>query len=88
MSDVPSKELAAHLAEGEAALMLLECVLLALVEEKLLTVERIEEMIATVLATKKRMAQEGEHPTISLLATGVLRRVENSIAAARTPGTL
>jgi hypothetical protein len=84
MSDAEQPmEIDAHLAEGEAALMLIECLMLVLIEEKIFTVERMAETIETVLATKLQMIQEGEHPKISLLATGLLRRVENSIVAAR-----
>ncbi len=73
--------LAPHLAQGEAALMLLECLMLVLIEQKLFTADELIEAVETTLATKAQMVRDGEHPRISVLATGLLRRIRNSLAA-------
>ena len=79
LEDEPS--LAPHLAQGEAALMLLECLMLVLIEQKLFNADQLIDAVETALATKVQMAHDGEHPRISVLATGLLRRIRNSLAA-------
>jgi len=70
------------LAEGEAALLLAESMLLALVETRLLGKEQVIEAIETVIATKRAMVNDGEAPRVSAAAIGLLTNIANSIAAA------
>jgi hypothetical protein len=81
LSSEQGQALAAHLAQGEAALMLIECLMLVLIEQKLFTAEQMSEAVETALSTKAQMVRDGEHPQISRLAAGLLRRIRSSMAA-------
>jgi hypothetical protein len=70
-----------HLAYGEAAVMLIECLMVILVEQRVLTTQQMIAAIESAVATKRQMVQDGEHPNISAVAAGVLSTIANSLAA-------
>jgi hypothetical protein len=72
-----------HLAQAEAALMLVECVMLTLIERGVVVAEDMLEATEISLQTKRRMIEEGSHPAISTVAAGMLKTIANSLAAAR-----
>jgi hypothetical protein len=76
----PSEE-TKHLAYGEAALMLIECLMLTLVEQRVLTMEELVDAVELAGATKRKMVEDGEHPQISAVAAGLLSTLANSLAA-------
>jgi hypothetical protein len=75
-------ETARHLAEGEAALVLLESVLLTLVGKGVLTADEVISSVESVVDVKRQMAADGASPELSTIAAGILVKVANSIAAA------
>jgi hypothetical protein len=77
---VPSEE-TKHLAYGEASLMLIECLMLTLVEHRVLTTNEIVAAVETAIATKRQMVEDGEHPEIAAVAAGVLSTLANSLSA-------
>ena len=85
LGDVPADSIAAdklkHLAYAEAAVMLLECLMLKLIETRLFTSAQIIGAVEDVIATKRQMMLDGEHPQISAVALGQLRIMANSLAA-------
>jgi hypothetical protein len=70
-----------HLAYGEAAVMLIECLMLVLIEQRVLTTQQMVAVVENAIATKRQMVQEGEHPDISAVAAGLLSTMANSLAA-------
>jgi hypothetical protein len=72
-----------HLAYGEASLMLIECLMLTLVEHRVLTTNQIVVAVETAIATKRQMVCDREHPEIAEVAAGVLSTLANSLAAAK-----
>lgn len=78
----PSDELK-HLAAAEAALMLLESVMLALAKEGIIPVEKLVEAIEIVIDTKRDFVAAGAHPEISEVAIGLLSNAANSLGATR-----
>jgi hypothetical protein len=81
-NSVPSpSQTTRHLAYGEAAVMLVECLMLILVEQRVLTTQQMIAAIESAIATKRQMVQDGEHPNISAVAAGVLSTIANSLAA-------
>ena len=70
-----------HLAYGEAAVMLIECLMLILTEQGVLTTQQMIAAIESAIATKRQMVQDGEHSNISAVAAGVLSTIANSLAA-------
>lgn len=76
-------ELVRHLAYAEASVMLIECLMHVLIEQRVLTQEGMVEAIETALATKKQMVAEQQHPEIAAVAAGILSLLANSLAAAK-----
>jgi len=70
-----------HLANGEAALMLLESLFFVLIERRLLTVEDLVAAVEAAIATKRQMVEEHVHPQVAAVAAGVLSTMANSFAA-------
>ena len=70
-----------HLAYAEAAVMLLECLMLKLIETRVFTSAQIVGAVEDVIATKRQMMLDGEHQQISAVALGQLRTMANSLAA-------
>jgi hypothetical protein len=78
---VPSETIQ-HLASGEAALLLLECVLHQLLDRKLLSTNEILDAIETAISTKRQMILDGEHAEVASVAIGTLQGIANSLVAA------
>jgi hypothetical protein len=70
-----------HLAYGEAAIMLLESVLIALVDKGVLSVDEVVTAVENTVETKRQMVAEGEHARISAVAAGALTLIANSMAS-------
>lgn len=75
-----------HLAAAEAALMLVESLMLALVDSRVLTSQQLIEAVETVIDTKRQFVAEGSHPGISAIAAGLVTTVANSLAATAEAG--
>jgi hypothetical protein len=80
--DLIPSETTRHLAYAEASVMLIECLMLLLIEQRVLTSQQMIATVENVIATKRRMIQEGEHAKISAIAAGMLSTIANSLAAA------
>jgi hypothetical protein len=76
-------ELAERLASGEAALMLIECLMLSLVEQRVLTTQEVVEAVENAIATKHQTVADREQPEIASVAAGILSTLANSLAAGR-----
>jgi hypothetical protein len=70
-----------HLAYAEASIMLLECLMLVLIEQRVLTKDQIVSALDSVIATKRQMVDDKENPAIAKVAAGVLRTIANSVSA-------
>jgi hypothetical protein len=79
---VPSEE-TKHLAYGEAALMLIECLMLVLIENRIMTTHELVNAIEDAIATKRQMVADHNHPEIASVAAGILSTLANSLAAAK-----
>lgn len=62
--------------------MVLECLMLKLIERRVLTAGEMVSMVEDAVATKRQMVDEGEHVYISSVASGVLSTMANSLRAA------
>lgn len=83
--DRPPDPVTRHLAEGEAALVLLEGLLLTLIDRGVVTREALVEAVDAVIQVKRRKAEDGVDPRLSTISAGLLSQVMNSLSAARTP---
>jgi hypothetical protein len=63
--------------------MLLECLMLVLIENRILTTHELVNAIEDAIATKRRMVADHDHPEIASVAAGVLSTLANSLAAAK-----
>ncbi len=79
----PPSDAVKHLAYGEAALMLVECLMFVLVEQRVFTTQQMISAVENALATKRQMVRDGEHPEIAAVAAGMLSVIANSLAAGR-----
>jgi hypothetical protein len=70
-----------HLAYAEASILLLESLILTLLQRQVLSLDELRSTVEAAVDTKKEYVTAGIHPQISLLATGVLQRIDNSVAA-------
>jgi hypothetical protein len=70
------------LAEGQAALMVAESLLLVLLETKVVEKQRLVDAIETVISTKRSMMIDGNAPEVSAAAIGLLSSIANSLTAA------
>jgi hypothetical protein len=70
------------LAEGQAALMVAESLLLVLLEAKVIDQQRLVDAIETVIAAKRSMMLDGNAPEVSAATIGVLSSLANSLTAA------
>ena len=80
----PSGE-AKHLAEGEAALVLVESLILTLIEKRVIAPDDMLQAVEDVIQVKRQMAEDGITPELSRLAAGILSQVANSVAAVQQP---
>jgi hypothetical protein len=76
-------DIARHLAYGEAALTLIECLMLILAEQRVLTTQELVEAVENAIATKHQMVADREQPEIASVAVGILSAVANSLAAGK-----
>jgi hypothetical protein len=79
----PPSETTKHLAYGEAALMLIECLMLLLVEQRVFTAEAMVGAVEVAISTKRLMVKEHEHAEIAAVAAGMLSTIANSLAAGK-----
>ena len=70
-----------HLASGEAALILLECLLFRLIERGLFSAAEIVDAIEAAVAAQRQMMADGEHDEVASVAVGSLSLLANSVAA-------
>jgi hypothetical protein len=82
---VPSSDVAVHLAYAEAAVMLVECVMLVLMEKKVLPLDSLQQAVEAAIEAKQGLVKDGAHPQIAVIAAGVLSRIANSLAAMEHP---
>jgi hypothetical protein len=68
-------EIGKHLAYGEAALMLIESLMLSLVEQRVLSTQALIEAVENAIATKNQMVADREHPEIASIAAGILNTI-------------
>src|SRR5437763_9307284 len=68
-------------AEGQAALMIGESILIALVEHNVLTKMQLIEAIDTAISTKWQMAEDGQDAEVSRIAAGLLAALQISLAS-------
>lgn len=74
-----------HLAFAEASMLLMESLLLVLLERKVLSRADLMTVVSEAVDTKRNFIESGAHPHIATIACGVLKRLENSLAAAVLP---
>ena len=75
-------------AEGQAAMMLIESVLLALIDRGILTKAEVQELIETVIETKRNIAADGSSVEVENAAAGLLVNLANSLMASSVPKRL
>jgi hypothetical protein len=63
--------------------MLIECLMRALMEQRVLSGGQMVEAVESAIATKRRMVADHDHPRISAVAVGVLSTLANSLAATK-----
>jgi len=78
---LPSSDVATHLAYAEASVMLVECLMLVLMEKKVLPLESVTQAVEAAIEAKRGLVKEGTHPQIAVIAQGVLSKIANSLAA-------
>ena len=78
----PSVEIR-HYAAAEAALMLLEALMLGMIRAGLVSAQEMADVVETAIDAKRELAESGQHPLISKVAAGMLAGIANSLAAAR-----
>jgi hypothetical protein len=79
---VPCEE-AKCLAYGDAALTLIECLMVTLIEHQILPTHEMVNAVEAAIATKRQMVADHEHPETASVAAGVLSTLANSLAAAK-----
>ncbi len=77
-----SDEIRLHLAYAEASIMLLECLMLVLIERRLVPPDVLVDAVETAIEAKKSQLKDRVHPQVAAIAAGVLSQVGNSLAAA------
>jgi hypothetical protein len=70
-----------HLAYAEASVMLLECLMIVLVERKLVPLDTLVDAVETAIEAKRSQVRDHSHPEIAGIAAGVLSKIANSLAA-------
>ena len=75
MADVRGK------AEGQAAIMLIESVLLVLLDRSILSKADVLETIEIVIETKQNIAKDGQSVEVENMAAGLLKTLANSLMA-------
>jgi hypothetical protein len=70
-----------RVAQGEAALDLLESVLITLIEGHVVSAEQVGEALDAAIAARRRAAEQECEPAPSRVALGILSVLGNSLAA-------
>jgi len=70
------------LAEGQAALMIADSLLLVFLEAGVVERDKLIEAIETVIAAKRSMMIDGNAPEVAAAAVGLLSSIANSLTAA------
>ena len=68
-------------AEGQAALLVGESILMALIEHGVLTKNQLVDAIDMAILTKQQMAEDGQDVEVSRIAAGLLTMLRTSIAS-------
>ena len=68
-------------AEGQAALMVAESILIALMEHNVLTKMQLIDALDTAILTKRQMVEDGQDAEVSRIAAGLLAAIQTSIAS-------
>ena len=68
-------------AEGQAAMLVGESILLALMEHGVLSKVQLIDAIETAIVAKRHMAEDGQDPKVSRIAAGLLTALQTSIAS-------
>lgn len=68
-------------AEGQAAMLIGESILLALIEHGVLTKSQLVDAIDTAILAKRQMAEDGQDVEVSNIAAGLLTALQTSIAS-------
>jgi hypothetical protein len=76
-------DLDTHLAYAEASVMLVECLMLVLMEKKVVPIEDLVDAVETAIEAKQELIRDRSHPEIASIAAGVLSKIANSLAAGR-----
>ncbi|MCF4126981.1 hypothetical protein [Methylobacterium sp. SyP6R] len=71
-----------HAAAAQAALMLVESLMLVLVERGVIPADEVIEAVETVIETKRRLVEDGHEPQTASYAAAMLATIANSLAAA------
>jgi hypothetical protein len=86
MTERGPSDLELHLAYAEASVMLVECLMLVLMERKIVPLESLLESMEAAIEAKRGLIRDGSHPQIASIATGVLSKIANSVAATQQAG--
>jgi hypothetical protein len=70
-----------HLAYAEACVVLVECLMHVMVEQKLIPKEDLIAAVESAMTAKKAMADANWHQKIAPVAAGVLAQIANSLRA-------
>ena len=68
-------------AEGQAAMVISESILIALIEHGVLTKAQLIDAIDTAILAKRQMVQEGQDVEVSRIAAGLLTALQTSLAS-------
>lgn len=68
-------------AEGQAAMLVGESILIALIEHGILTKMQLIDAIDTAILTKRQMVEDGQDAEVSRVAAGLLTSLQTSIAS-------
>ena len=68
-------------AEGQAAMLIGESILIALIEHGILTKSQLVDAIDTAIIAKRQMADDGQDVEVSRIAAGLLTALQTSIAS-------
>jgi hypothetical protein len=69
-----------HHAEGRAALALVECLLMTLLDTRVLTREQLVEAVESAVEANRQSADDDHHQAVSQAAAGLLRSIGGSMA--------
>ncbi len=74
-------DVAAYQASAQAALMLIESLTLALIDQRVISREAVVDAVEVVIEAKRTLNEEGENTEIAEKAIGLLSTLANSLAA-------